>query len=140
MPRVAALSGSSTVLPIFLSPRASTVLRCFGIAPELQIVERNVLGGITRTSVIRDCLGNPMSVTETVALSANSSTPTVKNTEYDYDDRGRLVSETVTINNSVVSSTSISYDELGRPETVSGNGLTHYNANKLVGPYKKCVC
>ena len=100
---------------------------------ELQIVERNVLGGITRTSVIRDCLGNPMSVTETVALSANSSTPTVKNTEYDYDDRGRLVSETVTINNSVVSSTSISYDELGRPETVSGNGLTQTQEYNLHG-------
>ena len=33
IPLVAALSGSTTVLPVFLRPRASTVLLCFGMAP-----------------------------------------------------------------------------------------------------------
>ncbi|MBQ2543511.1 MAG: hypothetical protein II556_01005 [Bacteroidales bacterium] len=90
---------------------------------ELQRVERNILGGITRASVVRDCQGNPVSSTESVTLSANSTTPTVKHTGYVYDSRGRLTGETVQMDGTAVSSTTLSYDALGRSSSVSGNGL-----------------
>lgn len=90
---------------------------------EMQTVERNILGGIIRTSVVRDCQGNPLFCTESVTLSANDSNPTVKHTIYDYDSRGRIISESVAMNGSSVSSTTFAYDALGRLSSVSGNGL-----------------
>ncbi len=90
---------------------------------ELQTVEKNVLGGITRVSTELDQDGNPVSVTETVSLSVNDNNPKVKHTEYDYDSRGRLTGETVQIGGSTISSTTMTYDALGRPSTISGNGL-----------------
>ena len=90
----------------------------------LQTVERNILGGISRISIARDCQGNPMSSTETVTLSSSDNNPTVKETYYGYDGRGRQIYEDVYINGSSVASTAISYDVLGRRASVSGNGLT----------------
>ena len=100
---------------------------------ELQTVEKNVLGGITRISVERDQVGNPVYVTETASLSASDNNPTVKYTEYDYDNRGRLTEETVQIGGSTVSSTTLAYDALGRPSTVSGNGLQQTQSYNFQG-------
>ncbi|MBQ9463417.1 MAG: RHS repeat-associated core domain-containing protein [Bacteroidales bacterium] len=100
---------------------------------ELQTVEKNILGGITRISTERDQVGNPLSVTETVSLSASDNNPTVKHTEYNYDIRGRLTGETVQMGGSTVAATTLTYDALGRPSAVSGNGLTQTQSYNLHG-------
>ena len=76
------------------------------------------------TAITRDCQGNPLSSTETVTVAPTDNNPTVKNTTYGYDGRGRLVYEDVYMNGSAVTGTSLAYDELGRRASVSGNGLT----------------
>lgn len=105
---------------------SSFVERAFyhdALGRELQTVEKHVLGGIVRTSVERDCQGNPLSSTETVTVYANGINPIVKHTEFTYDSRGRITTEAVSMGGSNVTTTSFGHDALGRPYSVSGNGL-----------------
>ena len=89
----------------------------------LQIVERNVIGGISRTSAKYDRDGKVEEILESVTTSP-SSQPTEKLTIYSYDNRGRLLNEDVQMDGAATVSTSYTYDILGRQASVSGNGLS----------------
>jgi len=88
----------------------------------MQVVEKNSTGGISRTSTRYDFRGNILAVNE--SHSAGSLTIT-KGTVYSYDQRGRLLSERVSINGVEKATVNYSYDALGYLTGKSyGNGVT----------------
>ena len=88
----------------------------------MQVVEKNSTGGISRTSTKYDFRGNILAVNE--SHSAGSLTIT-KGTVYSYDQRGRLLSERVSINGVEKATVNYSYDALGNLTGKSyGNGVT----------------
>ena len=90
----------------------------------IQTVERNVLGGISRTSVKYDFQGHPLVIHEAHRTSSTDTTDDIKRTEYVYDSRGRVLSETVTLNNGTPATVQYTYDEVGRQTgAVYGNGI-----------------
>ena len=90
----------------------------------IQTVERNVLGGISRTSVKYNFIGNPIKVREAVRTSSTDTSDDVKMSTYTYDTRGRLLSESCTLNDGTAGSVSYTYDGIGRPVSRTlGNGI-----------------
>ena len=88
----------------------------------MQVVEKNSTGGISRTSTKYDFRGNILAVNE--SHSAGSLT-IIKGTTYSYDQRGRLLSERVSINGAEKATVNYSYDALGNLTGKSyGNGVT----------------
>ncbi len=88
----------------------------------MQVVEKNSTGGISRTSTKYDFRGNILAVNE--SHSAGSLT-IIKGTTYSYDQRGRLLSERVSINGVEKATVNYSYDALGNLTGKSyGNGVT----------------
>ena len=88
----------------------------------MQVVERNVTGNISRTSTKYDFRGNILAVNEN--HSAGNLTIT-KGTVYSYDQRGRMLSERVSINGVEKATVNYSYDALGNLTGKSyGNGVT----------------
>ena len=88
----------------------------------MQVVEKNSTGGISRTSTKYDFRGNILAVNEN--HSAGSLTIT-KGTVYSYDQRGRMLSERVSINGVEKATVNYSYDALGNLTGKSyGNGVT----------------
>jgi len=90
----------------------------------VQVVERNHLGGISRTSSKYDFRGYLLSFHESHQTS-DISTADVQLTNYSYDSRGRLLSETTTVNSQSGGTVSYTYDNLGKLISKSyGNGVT----------------
>ena len=88
----------------------------------MQVVEKNSTGGISRTSTKYDFRGNILAVNE--SHSAGSLTIT-KGTVYSYDQRGRLLSERVSVDGVEKATVNYSYDALGNLTGKSyGNGVT----------------
>ena len=88
----------------------------------MQVVEKNSTGGISMTSTKYDFRGNILAVNEN--HSAGTLTIT-KGTVYSYDQRGRLLSERVSINGAEKATVNYSYDALGNLTGKSyGNGVT----------------
>ena len=88
----------------------------------MQVVEKNSTGGISRTSAKYDFRGNILAVNEN--HSAGSLTIT-KGTVYSYDQRGRMLSERVSVNGVEKATVNYSYDALGNlTEKSYGNGVT----------------
>ncbi len=88
----------------------------------MQVVEKNSTGGISRTSTRYDFRGNILAVNESHSTGALTIT---KGTVYSYDQRGRLLSERVSINGVEKATVSYSYNALGYLTGKSyGNGVT----------------
>ena len=80
----------------------------------VQTVERNALGGISRTSAKYDYLGNVITSEERHSVAGNN-TPAIKRMTFSYDKQGRIASEGVTVNgNAATTGTMFDYDLLGR--------------------------
>lgn len=79
----------------------------------VQKVDMNHLGGISRTSFRYDFVGNVLSRHESHEMS-NNALPDILQVEYAYDHRGRLLSETTTLNAGIPALITYTYDELGR--------------------------
>ncbi|MBP5483824.1 MAG: RHS repeat protein, partial [Bacteroidales bacterium] len=91
----------------------------------IQTVERNALGGISRTSIKYDYQGRPTAVDERHKTSASDTSNDIKVTEYTYDIRGRILSESVTLNGGTAATVSYTYDEIGRLiGRTFGNGVS----------------
>ena len=88
----------------------------------MQVVEKNSTGGISMTSTKYDFRGNILAVNENHSAGALTIT---KGTVYSYDQRGRLLSERVSINGAEKATVNYSYDALGNLTGKSyGNGVT----------------
>ena len=88
----------------------------------MQVVEKNSTGGISRTSTKYDFRGNILAVNESHSAGSLAIT---KGTVYSYDQRGRLLSERVSVNGVEKATVSYSYDALGNLVGKSyGNGVT----------------
>ncbi len=88
----------------------------------MQVVEKNSTGGISRTSTKYDFRGNILAVNENHSAGSLSIT---KGTVYSYDQRGRMLSERVSINGVEKATVNYSYDALGNLTGKSyGNGVT----------------
>ncbi|MDR2126643.1 MAG: RHS repeat-associated core domain-containing protein, partial [Prevotellaceae bacterium] len=92
----------------------------------IQTVEKNHLGSISRYSVKYDFAGNIMTTHEqhqtqgVIGIGSNSK----KLTEFVYDHRGRLKTENTTLNDSISTTVSYTYTELGQQaKTVFGNNI-----------------
>lgn len=64
----------------------------------VQAVERNHLGGISRTSVKYDFVGNILAQCESHQTEAGDTPPDTKTTRFGYDYRSRLQSEKTILN------------------------------------------
>lgn len=82
----------------------------------IQTVEKNHLGGISRTSTKYDFTGNVLTSHEIHTGSKQEQADT-KRTKFTYDHRGRLLMETSCINNSKSAVVKYSYDELGKQDS-----------------------
>jgi RHS repeat-associated protein len=82
----------------------------------IQTVEKNHLGQISRYSVKYDFAGNILAQHESHKTSGSSATDT-RLTVFTYDHRGRMLTETTTINSDANSTATVSYeyDQLGNP-------------------------
>ena len=99
----------------------------------VQTVERDPWGGIARTSVKYDRLGNVLACKESRSLPASGSATSqtvVKMTTCTYDSRGRILSESTQVSGTGAGSGNVSssvqyfYDELGRLKGVTtGDGV-----------------
>lgn len=100
----------------------------------IQTVELNILGGISRTSVKYDFCDRPLIVKETVRTSSGDTTDDVKVTEYTYDARGRMLTETCTVNGGTAGTVTYAYDGIGRLVSRSyGNGLSETISHNIQG-------
>lgn len=89
----------------------------------IQIVEKNHLGGIDRTSYSYDFSGNILKVHES-HKSSPTATAVTKLTAYSYDSRNRLLSESTRVGDGTAGTVAYTYDELGRQKTKTfGNGV-----------------
>lgn len=80
----------------------------------VQAVERNHLGGISRTSVKYDFVGNILAQCESHQTEAGDTPPDTKTTRFGYDYRSRLQSEKTILNDGSPGIVSYAYDQLGR--------------------------
>ena len=87
----------------------------------VQTVEKNALGGTSRTSAKYDYLGN-VTASEEKHSRAGISAVDVKRTSYAYDKHGRVSSEYVALNNTAITSTEFDYDIFGRLTWIWGQG------------------
>ncbi|MDR1198836.1 MAG: DUF6443 domain-containing protein [Prevotellaceae bacterium] len=78
----------------------------------IQTVERNHLGYISRYSSKYDFVGNILAQHE--SHKTGSSAPDTKLTAFTYDQRGRLLTEATTVNDSDTAKVSYRYNELGQ--------------------------
>ena len=100
----------------------------------IQTVERNALGGISRTSIRYDFQGHPLIIQEKHRTSSSDSTDDIKITEYSYDNRGRLLSVTTTVNDGTPATVSYSYDAVGRlVQQDHGNSLSERRSYTAAG-------
>ena len=82
----------------------------------VQTVEKNAAGTVSRYSSGYDFLGN-------VTASREQHGADYKTSTFTYDLRGRLLSESTSVNGSVTASMAYAYDPLGRLKTTtSGSG------------------
>jgi len=79
----------------------------------IQTVEKNYLGGISRTSFKYDFSGNVLSLHESNAVNA-TAIPDIKLTTFTYDHRGRLLTDRTVINTSDTTKTDYKYNGLGQ--------------------------
>lgn len=79
----------------------------------VQMVEKNPFGGICRNSLKYDFNGNLLIFVESNQLNGTLA-PIEKITSYSYDDRGRLLSEKTSVDNSASAIVMYEYDDLGR--------------------------
>jgi RHS repeat-associated protein len=99
----------------------------------IQTVEKNINSGIDRTSFKYNFVGNILARQERVTPTSGG-TETVKNTLYTYDQRGRLLTETTTVNGTSQGTVSYAYDDLGKLITkTDGNGVTEHTTYNLQG-------
>ena len=99
----------------------------------VQIVERNYLGGISRTSIKYDFTGNILKCHES-HQSAPGGTAITKQSVFTYDNRHRLLSETAFLNGTVAGSVTYGYDNTGRPVSKTyGNGVTEMITYNIQG-------
>ena len=100
----------------------------------IQTVELNALGGISRTSIKYDFCDRPLIVYETVRTSSGDTTDDVKVTEYTYDSRGRMLTETCTVNGGTAGSVTYAYDGIGQlVSRTFGNGLSESISHNTQG-------
>ena len=79
----------------------------------VQTVERNALGGISRTSAKYDYLGNVLSSEESHAAGPAATADRIRKT-FAYDNQGRVATETASLPGRDTASTLFSYDIFGR--------------------------
>ncbi len=79
----------------------------------IQTVEKNHLGGISRTSVKYDFVGNILTQHESVQPAAGARADELVK-HFTYDHRCRLLSETTTLNNGTPAVVKYDYNELGQ--------------------------
>jgi RHS repeat-associated protein len=99
----------------------------------IQTVEKNHLGGISRTSIKYDLAGNILKQHESHQRGPGLTADT-KLTTFTYDVRGRMLSETTIINGSASGTVTYSYNELGKlTGKTFGNGATESMAYNIQG-------
>lgn len=106
----------------------------------IQTVERNQSGGTSRTSTRYDFRGLPLTVREdhTFSSSGQYLAPMHRTVNYSYDDRGRVLTETVKVNNLTEATVSYSYDGIGRlSEVTYGNGVSERRTYTVQGWLKE---
>ncbi len=79
----------------------------------IQTIEKTPLGGISRYSTKYDFVGNILASHESHQTS-DETEPDIKLTEFTYDHRNRLLTETTTLNDSAPAIVHYTYDDLGR--------------------------
>lgn len=79
----------------------------------IQTVEKNHLGGISRSGTKYDFVGNILTVRESHEIPRNDVAD-IKYTTFTYDHQGRMLSESVMLNGSDPALVCYTYDELGR--------------------------
>lgn len=79
---------------------------------KIQTISNNLQGGISRINKKYDFLGNVIRLKESHQTSANQTD--VLETTYSYDNRGRLLSASVTLNGGTPATTFYKYDAVGR--------------------------
>ena len=99
----------------------------------IQTVEKNHLGGISRTSIKYDLAGNILKQHESHQRGPGFTADT-KLTTFTYDVRGRMLSETTIINGSASGTVTYAYNELGKlTGKTYGNGATESMAYNIQG-------
>jgi len=99
----------------------------------IQTVEKNHLGGISRTSIKYDLAGNILKQHESHQRGPGLTADT-KLTTFTYDIRGRMLSETTSINGSTSGTVTYAYNELGQlTGKTYGNGATESMAYNIQG-------
>jgi len=99
----------------------------------IQTVEKNLNGGIDRTSFKYNFVGNILARQERISPTSGGM-ETVKNTIYTYDQRGRLLTETTTVDGTAHGTVSYAYDDLGKLITrTGGNGTAEHTTYNLQG-------
>ena len=79
----------------------------------IQTAERNHLGGISRYSTKYDFVGNVLASHESHKVSSTATADT-KQTTFTYDPRGRLLTETTSLNGGTAATITYTYNELGQ--------------------------
>ena len=78
----------------------------------IQIVEDNRLGGLSRIDMLYDFTGNPVRLRESHGKADGSAD--VLESENSYDEQGRLLAQSITLNGGTAATLTYSYDALGR--------------------------
>ncbi|MBO6247869.1 MAG: RHS repeat-associated core domain-containing protein, partial [Bacteroidales bacterium] len=100
----------------------------------IQTVELNALGGISRTSIKYDFCDRPLVIQEAVKTSSTDTSDDVKVTTFVYDQRGRMISETCTVNGGTAGTITYAYDGIGRlVSRTFGNGLSESISHNTQG-------
>ena len=102
----------------------------------IQTVETNQSGGKSRRSVRYDYCDRPLVVCERYGFpsSAESASAQCRTTTYTYDNRGRILSESVVVNDLPEAAVEYSYDAVGRlSEVIYGNGIRHRRSYTVQG-------
>ena len=78
----------------------------------IQTVEDNRLGGLSRIDMLYDFTGNPVRLRESHGKADGSAD--VLESENSYDEQGRLLAQSITLNGGTAATLTYSYDALGR--------------------------
>lgn len=106
----------TAILPDIFTDTAAYIERAYyydDYGRVAQTVVRNHLGGITRISNKYDFAGSILETVES-RLTAAGQAPDVKRTSCTYDDFGRILTESTTLNDSDAALAKYDYDALGR--------------------------
>ncbi len=100
----------------------------------IQTVERNHLGGISRTSISYNFVGNVLISYESHQTSSTATADT-KKTTFTYDNRGRLLSETTVVNGASAGTATVTYayNDLGQLISRTKGGVTETLAYNIQG-------